>query len=97
MTSDVLDQRKEAIESRFAADKQRTEMRYDKQIESLVRRKEAELDSILRRKENELYSCRHVQLERRGTPIQRIIPWVNRSITESNQQDKRRKDSKVNS
>ena len=29
-------------------------MRYDKQIESLVRRKEAELDSISRRKENEL-------------------------------------------
>ena len=35
-------------------EKQRTEMRYDKQIESLVRRKEAELDSISRRKENEL-------------------------------------------
>ena len=54
MASSPSDQRKAAIESRFAAEKQRTEMRYDKQIESLVRRKEAELDSIARRKKNEL-------------------------------------------
>ena len=54
MASGVLDQRRDAIDSRFAAEKQRTELRYDKQIESLVRRKEAELDSISRRKENEL-------------------------------------------
>ena len=54
LASDISDQRKDAIESRFAVEKQRTELRYDKQIESLVRRKEAELDSISRRKENEL-------------------------------------------
>ena len=54
MVSNPLDQRKAAIESRFAAEKQRTETRYDKQIESLLRRKEAELDTISRRKQNEL-------------------------------------------
>ena len=54
MVSDISDRRKDGIESRFAAEKQRTELRYDKQIESLVRRKEAELDGISRRKENEL-------------------------------------------
>ena len=54
MASDIVDQRKEAIESRFAAETQRAETRYEKQIESLIRRKEAEIDSINRRKENEL-------------------------------------------
>ena len=54
MASDISDRRKDGIESRFAAEKQRTELRYDKQIESLVRRKEAELDGISRRKANEL-------------------------------------------
>ena len=52
--SDLSDKRIEAIESRFAAEKQRAEARYDKQIESLQRRKETEIESINRRKENEL-------------------------------------------
>ena len=54
MASSSSDQRKAAIESRFAAEKQRTVASDDKQIESLLRRKEAEIDSIDRRKENEL-------------------------------------------
>ena len=54
MASDMSDQRKASIETRFAAEKQRTVARYDQQIESLLRRKEAEIDSIDRRKDNEL-------------------------------------------
>ena len=54
MASTPSDQRREAIEIRFAAEKLRTETRYDNQVESLLRRKEAELDRISRRKEDEL-------------------------------------------
>ena len=54
MADDLISKRKQAIVSRFEAERERAAQRYDVQLKGLERRKEADLQSIERRFETEM-------------------------------------------
>ena len=54
MADDLMNKRKQALLSRFEAERERVAQRYDVQLQSLQRRKDADLQAIERRSESEI-------------------------------------------